>query len=290
MRFILAVDLRARVGEGPTWDAQRGVLWFVDILAPAVHRFDPASGALSSIAMPEVSGSLALCRSGALLVAQRASVVRLDPESGTITPFAEMPDEPDFTRLNDGKVGPDGCFWVGSMDNRPEKHATGTLWRVTPEGHVTRQREGLIVSNGLAWSPDGGTIWHSDSRIGAVDAADFDAHTGALGPWRRVITLDDAAGRPDGAAMAADGTYWSAGVSAGRINVITPAGAIARHIAFPVPAPTMPCFAGAGLTTLFVTSLREGRDAALLAAHPSLGGVFRLDGVPPGAPVHRFAD
>jgi sugar lactone lactonase YvrE len=290
MSFALAVDLRARVGEGPTWDAARGVLWFVDILAPAVHGFTPATGALSTIPMPEVAGSLALCRSGALLVAQRRSVVRLDPESRRITPFAAMEGESEHTRLNDGKVGPDGCFWVGSMDDRPEKQPIGTLWRVTPDGAVERKRDGLIVSNGLAWSPDGATIWHSDSRAATVDAAPFEAGTGRIGAWRRVITLDDATGRPDGAAMAADGSYWSAGVSAGRINVITPQGAIARQLAFPVPAPTMPCFAGDGLATLFVTSLRQGKDAATLAAHPTLGGLFRLDGVPAGAPVHRFAD
>lgn len=290
MTFSLAADLRASVGESPVWDDRRGVLWLVDILAPAVHRFDPATGAVQSFPMPEVCGSLALCRSGALLVAQRRSVLRFEPQRGSLSRFAEMPEEPAHNRLNDGKVGPDGCFWVGSMDDRPEKQPTGTLWRVTPDGRVERKREGLIVSNGLAWSPDGGTIWHSDSRGATVDIADFDATSGRLGAWRRVATLDDATGRPDGAAVAADGTYWSAGVSAGRINILTPDGTLVRHIPFPVPAPTMPCFAGEGLRTLFVTSLRQGRDAAALAAHPTLGGLFRLDGVPPGAPVHRFAD
>ena len=287
MRFALAADLRAEVGESPVWDARRGVLWMVDILAPAVIRFDPADGATRRIPVPEVCGSLALCRSGTLLVAQRASVIRLDPETGAIAPFATMPEEPAWNRLNDGKVGPDGCFWVGSMDDRPDKQATGILWRLRPDGVVERRRDGLIVSNGLAWSPDGRSIWHSDSRRAVLDIADFDPATGATGAWRRVITLDDATGRPDGAAMDAEGHYWSAGVSAGRINVIAADGTILRHHPFPVPAPTMPCFAGG---SLFVTSLRRGKDEATLAAHPTSGGLFRADGLAEGALVPDFAD
>jgi len=288
--FALAADLRAQVGESPVWDAARGVLWMVDILAPCVIRFDPTTGVTRRTPMPEACGSLALCRSGALLVAQRASVVRLDPDSGAITPFATMPGEPPHNRLNDGKVGPDGCLWVGSMDDRPEKQATGILWRVRPDGSVERRREGLVVSNGLAWGPDGRTIWHSDSRRAVLDRADFDPTTGDIGPWQRVRDFDDATGRPDGAACDAEGHYWSAGVSAGRINVIAPDGAILRHFDFPVPAPTMPCFAGPGLTTLFVTSLRAGQDAATLAAFPTLGGLFRAEGLGQGAAITLFAD
>nr|WP_245185601.1 SMP-30/gluconolactonase/LRE family protein [Falsiroseomonas frigidaquae] len=286
----MAADLRAQVGESPVWDAKRGVLWMVDILAPCVIRFDPATGVTRRIPVPEVCGSLALCRSGALLVAQRASVVRLDPATGAITPFASMNDEPGHNRLNDGKVGPDGCYWVGSMDDRPEKQPTGILWRVTPDGGVERRRDGLVVSNGLAWGPDGRTIWQSDSRRAVLDSAGFDPATGAIGPWRRVRELDEATGRPDGAACDAEGNYWSAGVSAGRINVISPQGAILRHFAFPVPTPTMPCFAGPGLASLFVTSLRAGQDAATLTAHPSLGGLFRAEGLGQGTAIHCFAD
>ena len=287
MRFALAADLRAEVAESPVWDARRGVLWMVDILAPAVIRFDPADGATRRIPVPEVCGSLALCRSGALLVAQKASVIRLDPETGATAPFATMPDEPAWNRLNDGKVGPDGCFWVGSMDDRPDKAATGILWRVRPDGVAERRRDGLVVSNGLAWSQDGRRVWHSDSRRAVIDIADFDPATGDIGAWRRVITLDEATGRPDGAATDAEGHYWSAGVSAGRINVIAADGTILRHHPFPVPAPTMPCFAGGAL---FVTSLRRGKDAATLAAHPTSGGLFRAEALVEGAPVPDFAD
>jgi sugar lactone lactonase YvrE len=290
MAFVLAADLRCDVGEGPVWDAARGLLWLVDITAPAVIACDLAGAVRRRLAMPEVCGSLALCRSGALLVAQRASVVRLDPDSGAIAPFAAMKEEPPTNRLNDGKVGPDGCFWVGSMDDRPEKQPTGILWRVTPDGRAERRRDGLLVSNGLAWSPDGRMMWHSDSRRGLLDACDIDPASGASGPWRRVAVLDDTVGRPDGAAMDAEGNYWSAGVSAGRINVIAPDGRILRHHPFPVPAPTMPCFAGPDLRTLFVTSLRRGKDAATLAAHPTLGSLFRADGIGQGAPVPCFAD
>lgn len=290
MSFVLAADLRCQVGESPVWDAARGVVWLVDISAPCVIRFDPADGAVTRFPVPEVCGSLALCRTGTLLVAQRASIIRLDPDSGVIAPFVTLPEEPAHNRLNDGKTGPDGCYWIGSMDDRPEKFPTGILWRITPDGQVQRRREGMVVSNGLAWSADGRTMWHSDSRRAVIGTASFDPATGVTGAWRDLITLDDATGRPDGAACDAEGNYWSAGVSAGRINVISPAGTILRHFAVPVPAPTMPCFAGADLSRLFVTSLRAGKPEALLNAHPTLGGLFRAEGLGQGAPVTRFAD
>jgi len=291
MAFALVADLRCDVGESPVWDAARNLLWLVDITAPAVIAVDPAGTAPPRrIPMPETCGSLALCRSGALLVAQRASVVRLDPRNGAVSPFAAMPEEPPHTRLNDGKVGPDGAFWIGSMDDRADKQPTGSLWRVTPDGRAERRRDGLVVANGLAWSPDGRRIWQSDSRRGRIDSAPFDPATGATGGWRTVAMLAEEVGRPDGAAMDAAGHYWSAGVSAGRINVISAEGRILRHHPFPVPAPTMPCFAGPGLRTLFVTSLRRGQPAPVLAAHPTLGGLFRAEALGQGAPVSLFAD
>lgn len=284
--FSLIADLGAAVLEGPCWDARRGVLWCVDIYGQAVLRLDPRDDSLARFALPEVCGSLALCRSGAILVAQRASVVKLDPESGRVTPFVDLPEEPPGNRLNDGKVGPDGCFWVGSMDDRPEKAPNGMLWRVTPEGRAEKKREGITVSNGLAWSPDGRTIWHSDSSASRVDIAEFDPATGRAGAWRTAITFDETMGRPDGAATDAEGNYWSAGVFGAALHVISPTGALRRSLPFPVAGPTMPCFAGPDLTTLYVTSLARNQPALPRGS----GGLFRAAGLPRGAPVPPFAD
>ena len=196
------------------WDAEGGVLLFCDIPQGIVHEWRPADGARRSWTLGESVGSFGLCRSGRLVVALRRSVVLLSREDGRVTPLADVP-EPEDNRLNDGKVGPDGCFWVGGMDDRADKLPTGSLYRVTPDGRVERKAEGFAVSNGLAWTADGTTMFHADSRARSIDAYDFDPSSGGLSGRRRVATLADADGRPDGGAFDLDDTYWCAGVYRG---------------------------------------------------------------------------
>lgn len=276
---------RARVGESPVWDEASGRLWWVDVRAPALHRTDPAGGATETWPLPEPVGSLGLCRSGAVLLALRSGIRRLDPRDGALDLVAAPePDQPG-NRLNDGKVSPEGRFLVGSMDDRPEKHPTGALWRLDPGASAcVRLADGLVVSNGLAWSPDGRTLWHSDSRRSAVWTWAYDPATGAISGRRLIAEPGEAVGRPDGAVVDAEGGYWSAGVSAGRLNRWLPDGTLDRVVELPVRAPTMPCFGGPGLRTLFVTSL------AGPAAGPLDGRLLTLDVGLAGAPLGRFAD
>ncbi|RYC29827.1 SMP-30/gluconolactonase/LRE family protein [Lichenibacterium minor] len=286
LRFRLALDARCTVGESPVWDADAAALLFCDIPNGVIHEWRPGDGAWRSWSFGESVGSFGLCRSGRLVVALRRSVVLFSRHDGLVVPLADVP-EPESNRLNDGKVGPDGCFWVGGMDDRPDKHPTGSLYRVTPDGVVERKAEGFTVSNGLAWTADGATMVHSDSRARTIDAYAFDAASGRLGGRRRLATLTDAEGRPDGGAFDREGTYWSAGVSAGVLNRFSTAGALLERHPFPVPAPTMPCFAG---DRLYVTSLREGRDPETLERWPALGGIFSARVPGQGVPVGRFAD
>lgn len=279
------IDDPLDVGESPCWDAREQSLWFVDILGPAVFRLDTDTNAVRRWTMPSAVGSLGLATDGRLVVALRDGVYLFDPHNQALTLLAAP--EPDRTgnRLNDGKVGPDGRFWVGSMDDTPEKLPRAALYRIDTRGRCDRMIDGLIVSNGLAWSPDGRRMYHSDSRAAYIQTFDFDPMTGDLSKQRRLLDLSDADGRPDGAACDADGYYWSAGVSAGVLNRIAPDGRVDRKIIMPVGAPTMPCFGGPDLRTLYVTSLtREqgnGRTRGTLMS-------FRVD--VPGAPIARFGE
>jgi sugar lactone lactonase YvrE len=221
------------------------------------------------------------------VVAQRHHVVLFDPRSGVLTRLTPHIDEPATNRLNDGKVGPDGAFWVGSMDENSPRQKIGALYRVTADGRISQEGTGYAVSNGLAWSPDGQIMYHSDSTSGIIEAWDFDPATGGRGKHRILATLTNADGRPDGAAMDTDGNYWSAGPSAGCINCFSPAGELLRKWEFPVPGPTMPCFADGAL---YVTSLREGKSAETLANFPTLGGLFRAAAPAFGATVSLFSD
>jgi sugar lactone lactonase YvrE len=173
------------------------------------------------------------------------------------------------------------------MDENSPRQAVASLYRVTADGRVTREEQGYAVSNGLAWSPDGSIMYHSDSTGAFIEAWEFDAATGARTNKRILAKLTNQDGRPDGAATDAQGNYWSAGPSAGCLNCFDPNGNLLRKWQFPVPGPTMPCFAD---DQLYVTTLREGKSPEVLARFPTLGGLFRAVAPGPGAPVGLFAD
>jgi sugar lactone lactonase YvrE len=285
--FELAWDARCSVAESPVWDAKARRLLFCDINGKRINALSTDTGARETWDFPEVVGSFGLCRSGRLVVAQRHHVVLFDPKTGVLTDLTAKVEEPPTNRLNDGKVGPDGAFWVGSMDENSPRQKVAALYRVTADGRIAKEEGGIAVSNGLAWSPDGRIMYHSDSTAGVIEAWDFDAATGSRTGHRILATLTSDDGRPDGAATDTAGNYWSAGPSAGCLNCFSPSGKLLRKWAFPVPGPTMPCFAG---EWLYVTSLREGKSEQVLAEHPTLGGLFRAAAPAAGAEVGLFAD
>src|ERR1700681_3732827 len=272
--FELVWDSRCGVAESPVWDATNRRLLFCDIGGKKINALSVDSGARETWDLPEVVGSFGLCRSGRLVVALRHRVVLFDPKTQAITDLTPAVAEPVTNRMNDGKVGPDGAFWVGSMDENSPRQPLGSLYRVTADGWIEKKSEGYAVSNGLAWSPDGRIMYHSDSTSAIIEAWDFDASNGGMTNHRVIAKLTNEDGRPDGAATDAEGNYWSAGPSAGCINCFSPTGQLLRKWTFPVPGPTMPCFADGAL---YVTSLREGKSAQVLADFPTLGGLFRAD-------------
>lgn len=281
--FRPLVERRFHGGEGPTWDDRRGLVFFVDMAGASVHVVSLDGATLQSFVPPEPPYSLGLCDSGRLLVALPRRIMLLDPETGEFAPFADVPDVPEHARLNDGKTGPDGAFWVGSMDLRPERGPIGRLFRVTADGVARQDGIEAITSNGLAWTADGRRMIHTDSRGQWIDRWDFDAETGGFANRERIATPDEETGRPDGGACDAGGDYWSAGVSAGRLNRWSLKGELIEHHPTPAPAPSMPCFCGPDLRTLVVTSLtpephRGNPDSGMLMIGPAPAA---------GAPVGR---
>jgi len=285
--FELVWDSRCGVAESPVWDEATRSLLFCDIGGKKINSLAVDTGARETWDLPEVVGSFGLCRSGRLVVALRHRVVLFDRGTRAVTDLTPAVAEPATNRLNDGKVGPDGAFWVGSMDENSPRQPLGALYRVTADGRIEKKSGGYAVSNGLAWSPDGRVMYHSDSTSAIIEAWDFDPSTGGMSNHRVIAKLTNEDGRPDGAAMDADGNYWSAGPSAGCVNCFSPTGSLLRKLPFPVPGPTMPCFAG---DFMYVTSLREGKSPDVLMQYPTLGGLFRAPTPAKGAPVAVFAD
>jgi sugar lactone lactonase YvrE len=285
VRIKALIDRPLTLAEGPVWDEREGVLWFVDVVEQLVLRLDPASRAIEEFVMPAQIGSLGLALDDRLVVALRNGIHLFDPRSGDLEFLVHPEPLPVTNRLNDGKVGPDGNFWVGSLDDRPDRQPVGALYRITPEGHSTRILDGVRCSNGLAWSPNGRSMYHSDSTSGSVRVFDFDPASGSATNPKPLITLSRAEGLPDGAAVDVDGFYWSAGVTAGVVNRISPAGDIVDRIALPISAPTMPCFGGPDHRTLFVTSL-----AAPHADQRQAGTVIAFDVDVAGVRIGRFGE
>jgi len=276
------------LGESPVWSARESALYWVDITAPRIHRWDPASGVRQHWPMPAAVGSIGLRERGGMVVALRSGFHLFDPRSGALT-FLENPEPYVPTnRLNDGKVSPEGRFWAGTMDDRPERAPTGSLYRLDADHRCTHVVEGIRVSNGLAWSPDGRTLYRSDSRGAAIFRHAYDPDSGALGAQETFVAMRPEWGRPDGAAVDVEGCYWSCGIGMGRINRFDPDGRLVSYIALPVTHPTMPCFAGPDLKTLYVTSLREGLAAPELERTPLAGALFRIEMEVAGTPVALY--
>ncbi|MXN66883.1 SMP-30/gluconolactonase/LRE family protein [Stappia sp. GBMRC 2046] len=282
------IDARHELGEGATWDERTNRLLWCDIKGCAIHAYDWASGEQQVWSFPDTIGSFGLTEDGRFIVARRNSVVLFDPQSGEEIHIADIEKDNEHTRTNDGKVGPDGAFWVGTMHDHKPREPLGALYRVTVDGSVTKIVDGLYVSNGLAWSPDGTRLYHADSSSGYVDIWDFDPATGSAANRRRFVDLKNEDGRPDGATTDTEGNYWSAGVSAGVVNCFSPDGELIEKVPFPVPRPTIPCFCGPDLDTLVVTSLRPGDDPALLEEHPMSGSLFAFKPGKRGLPPYRF--
>ncbi len=282
------VDARNVTGESPVWSAREAALYWVDIPDGWIYRWNPATGERRSWQLPASVGSIGLRERGGLVAAMRTGFHLFDLETGKVTFLCHPEPDVPTNRLNDGKVSPEGRFWAGTMDERPEKEPIGSLYRLDADHRCTRMAGGVKVSNGLAWSPDGRTMYHSDSRGAVIFRHAYDPETGALGQRELFVSVLPEWGRPDGGATDEEGCYWSCGVSGGRINRFSPARELIEYVELPVTHPTMPCFGGNDGRTLFVTSLRENLSEAELARTPQAGGVFRIELHVAGAPAALY--
>jgi sugar lactone lactonase YvrE len=282
---------RFGVGESPVWDGARNRLYWTDNTSGNVHAIDLATRERHVWTFDGLVGSLGLARSGRLVVAWADTVSYLEPDTGARETLVSVDLPPSVWKFNDGKVGPDGAFWVGTMARRgPDRGPTAGLYRIGAGGTAELKiGGGILVSNGLAWSPDGARMYHSDSQGLWIDIWDFDTEDGEIGFRRRFATLTRAQGFPDGAASDVEGHYWSAGFSACSFNRFRPDGTLADKI--PVPAAcSMPCFGGGDMRTLFFTSLSDHVTPEEVAHAPLTGGVFMARSQVAGLPVPLFAD
>jgi len=281
------IDLRATVSECPLWDGAKRRLHLVDIYGGAILTHDWASGHTGSLAVGEPVGSIGLARDGRLVAGLQSSVALIDLETGARQSLATIAHARPDSRLNDGRVDPAGRFWVGSMREALDE-PVGALYRVDPDGNVLKHADGIVCSNGLAWSPDGRTMYHADSRLGTVWRYDYDVATGAATNRRVFCIAPEGEGRPDGAAVDAEGCYWIARYAGWRLARHSPDGREIFTLPMPVANPTMCAFAGDDLSTLVITSARGSLTDDQLRDQPHAGSVFAVDVTVRGLPEPRF--
>ena len=280
------------LGESPLWHPDEQALYWVDIPGRALHRWHPAGSVHTQWPLDAEPGCCAALLGGGLLLAMRDGLWRFDTRSGQRQHLADPPYDPSRQRFNDGKADAQGRFWVGTIDDARQPDAA--LYRLDA-GQLSRVADGISVSNGLAFSPDGRRLLWADTKAHAVFAFELDPADGRLS-GRRVLAqfapradgqpLASYGGRPDGAAMDAEGGYWVAMFEGQRLLRLAPDGSVMAELPLPVRCPTMPCFGGPDLMTLYITTARDHRPPDELAAQPLAGCVLQLKVDVPGLPTN----
>ncbi len=282
----LVLDARAELAEGPVWDQSGGQLVWVDLLAGAVHRFDPASGDDRALDVGQPVGAVALRRSGGYVAAVRDGIALLG-ESGEPVIVAPVETDVAFSRFNDGKCDPAGRFWAGT--SRMEGPPGGTLYRIDPDHSVTPVVTGLLLSNGLGWSLDGTAMYLIDSLAGSLDVFDFVPETGIPAGRRSLVRFDPSEGLPDGMTVDGDGFLWVALYGGGAVRRYSPAGKLDLVIELPVSQVTSCTFGGTDLRELYITTAAQHLSRRRRLAEPSAGGIFRCRPGAVGLPADTFA-
>lgn len=265
---------RDRVGESPVWSVATQALYWVDIEGQRIHRLDWASRIQSSWALAERVGCIALSNRGTVIAAMESGIFEVelqDAPMARVSCLATINHPQPNMRFNDGRCDAQGRLWAGTMVRDMGLGKTsGGIYCLDSQGLRGPVLEGYITPNGMAFSPDGTTAYLSDSHpsVQKIWQHSFDGATGSWGPQTEWVDMKPLPGRPDGAAVDAEGCYWICGNDAGQVHRFSPAGALLQSIAVPVSKPAMCAFGGPELRHLFVTSIQPatpapGFDAAL---------------------------
>ena len=292
------------LGESPFWHPHEQRLYWVDIPGKKVLRTDMTMGSVETWDMPSEPGCIAPAKSGGLVIALRDGVFRAREWGGALEHLVTLDYDPTGVRANDGKCDALGRFWVGTIDES-KTHRTGALYsidcRKAGAPVVERKAGDVLTANGLAWSPDGSTLYWADTPSHVVHAWDYEVNGNTLAGHRTHLKFAPKPtgwdfqqtayqGRPDGAAVDVHGNYYCAMFEGRLVCKFAPDGTLLAEIATPAQCPTMPCFGGADLKTLYLTTARHGRSAQELQAFPQSGCVFSRRVETAGLPVNFFVD
>ena len=300
MQWRCVVAQRDELGESPFWHPHEARLYWIDIPARQLRRMDPSRGIAEHWEMPQEPGCIAPIEGAGLVIALRDGIYRSATWGGALQLVARTGHDPRTTRFNDGKADPAGRFWAGTI-YEPRDQRLARLYSVELRGDeppfIEIKADDAITANGLAWSPDARTMYWADTPGHVIRAWPWDAVANALGEPRVLRQFDakpagwkpgDAGygGRPDGAAVDVEGNYWCAMFEGARVLKLSRDGELLAQYPVPMRCPTMPCFGGPDLRTLFVTSASHRRPDDELLEFPLSGCVIAAQVDVPGLPVN----
>jgi L-arabinonolactonase len=286
--ITLALDAQNHLGETPIWSAREQALYWVNCEhPPQIHRLDPASGQHDSWEMPARVGGFAPKASGGLLVALASGLHDFAPDNAALNLRVATP-LPDHVKLHECHCDRQGRFWIGAYDHHypADRDAAGGFWFRLDGDRLTPVIDQVTVANGLAFSPDGHTMYASKTKENAIEAFDLDPASGALSNRRLFCTVPREEGFCDGATVDSEGGYWLATVGHGLLRRYWPDGSLDRLVQMPCSNPTKLAFGGADLATLYVTSTQlvinpdapgNSRNGGLFAFKPGERGIAETD-------------
>ncbi len=289
MQVDCVVSSRSQVGEGAVWDDRAQVLWWVDIPAGLIHRYDPVTAVNTTIDYGEPVGCLAVREAGGLVLATKSGFWVFDPDSGTRKAIHDPEPHLEHNRFNDGTTDAQGRFWAGTMKDGGPPEALGRFYCLDTDLTVRGWKDGFYTTNGLAFSPDGKTMYFSDSNkaVRTIWKAPYDGESGTPGEPEVFFDTTSVPGRPDGGTVDAEGCYWQAGIDGWQLYRLSPEGEVLLTVDMPIERPSRPMWGGAELDVLFVTSLGIGLTEG--RAQPEAGSLFAVTGLGlKGLPQVRF--
>ena len=262
------------LGEGISWRARDQTLWWTDIQSSRLYRYTLATGNLQSFPTPERVGSFGFVSDSEQLITAFASGIALfDPKSNSVGWRARPEEVAAGVRFNDGRVDRQGRFWAGTMVEDGKPPARGCLYSLGSTGEARNHIQGVKISNGLCFSPDGTRLYFTDSPTRLICVYQLVEPEGILVGRQHFAQIPEGAS-PDGATVDVDGCVWSAHWGSGCVVRYTPDGHVDRVIELPTRQPSCVCFAGPDLDILCVTTARADLDHSVLHAEPHAGDVF----------------
>jgi sugar lactone lactonase YvrE len=270
------VQCQSQCGESPIWDPETSLLSWIDTENPRFSTLDPASGTTGTVATPWLVQAIGRRKGGGWIAVVREGFALLDNYPATGTFLGNPVEGRAHMTMNDGAVGPDGRFYAGSVNVQMLDAPDGCLYRVDADGRISTIETGLVLPNGIAFSPQGTTMYVTEMWVNRITAFDFDAVTGTVSRRRVLVRVPEEEGHPDGLIVDAEGFLWSGHWQGFRVTRYDPDGRKVSHVDVPVPTATCMAFGGRDLDVLYITTGKKGLSPEQVQTYAAAGDLYAV--------------